>query len=59
MDDLGPFGINMRFVVFEALMEEYSKIMPREQARERLSLLRVTPEVRARAMAWFDLRWPP
>lgn len=56
--DLGPFGINMRFMVLEALMEDYSTALSREDARKRLSLLRSTPAVRDAALDWFDMRWP-
>lgn len=56
--DLGPFGINMRFMVLEALMEDYSTALSREDARKRLSLLRSTSAVRDAALDWFDVRWP-
>lgn len=58
MGDKGTFVPVVRFRILEALLEEYSAVMPREVARERLSRLRARGAVRQAALDWFDLRWP-
>lgn len=52
------FGIMMRFRVLEAFLGEWSQALSREEARKRLGLVAASPDVKAAALAWFDLRWP-
>lgn len=51
--------LHLRFVVLEALLSSWTeRALTRQAARQRLALLKSDPEVRASALAWFDLRWP-
>ena len=58
MIEESEFVILSRFKIVEALLEEWCAAMPRDAGRQRLALANVSPEIRAAALAWFDLRWP-